>query len=277
MANDKPKNEGFVLLHRKVRHDWKWSNPTYRAAWTWIIVNAEWNPHGYNGLERGQVRFSIMQAPKLWGMSKSEASRFLGRCEQDGDITWKRGTGGRRKNAPTGSQSGSDSGNVYGNVYGVISICNYNMYQDIKRWLGSQSGSQQGIPGGNSSNIHPKSSPKKKSDPASQGARSLNESSGDGRIKRSQGQQLVDYFIAVYQEIRCKAYAADWPRDTKIMNGLLKAIPFDDLKDRIRQFLEDDSDEYDRPRKKWSVPVFKSAVDAYGPKAHDEEGEMPKL
>lgn len=140
MTKASNKNEGYICLHRKIRNDWKWKNPIYRSAWDWILVNAEWNPDGYNGLERGQVRFSVTQSQELWGMSPTTAKRFLKRCEEDGSIIWSRGYPGRKFQLGHGPINGPISGPISDPKAGIITVLNYNKYQAPPNQSGPISG-----------------------------------------------------------------------------------------------------------------------------------------
>jgi 5-methylcytosine-specific restriction endonuclease McrA len=109
------KNEGFILIHRKIKYDWKWKNPKYRSAWVWMLVEAA-GKDGYKGLKRGQLFFSTTWAPEHWGISKSSAARFLHACVKDKSIEWSKG---------------NDNKDGRGTRPSIITIINYNKYQTL--------------------------------------------------------------------------------------------------------------------------------------------------
>ena len=61
-------NAGYIFLWRKIRDDWRWSKREWAYAWIWMLLEAVWEPEGRDGLRRGQLRFSVTWAEKLWGM-----------------------------------------------------------------------------------------------------------------------------------------------------------------------------------------------------------------
>ncbi len=121
------KDEGYILWHRKARHNWKYQDPQFRSAWNWILTEAEWRD--FNGLKRGQVRFSLSQAKELWGMSKKKALVFLNRCVQDGSITWEKGKPGRPNKLVRAPFFAPINAPINAPISGTITVLKYNNYQ----------------------------------------------------------------------------------------------------------------------------------------------------
>lgn len=123
-------DKGRLPLWRKFKDDWKWKDPLTRSAWLWMMVEAAYSPH--NGLERGQLYFSIYWAPEVWGMTVHQARHFLKRCVAEGDILWKRGTGGRKNNnCEKRTDNRTDNRTVNGTDCGIITLVNYGKYNSL--------------------------------------------------------------------------------------------------------------------------------------------------
>lgn len=136
-GDEEMSNCGYFLVHRKFLDDWKWQMP-YRGAWLWMMAKARWAE--YEGLQRGQLRFSVSWAPKEWGMSVTAARNFLRRCENEKDkdgkpdpcILWQRGKGGHIQHSTRdvpGYVLGYGNSDVQCDVTGLITILKYDEYQ----------------------------------------------------------------------------------------------------------------------------------------------------
>ncbi|WP_417790682.1 hypothetical protein [Terasakiella pusilla] len=114
----------FVLAQRD-----RFKHPLFRseklcrlAAWDWIVAHAVWRREGLrtdiNGktvlLERGQLSYSVRYLADAWNWSKSAVDRFLARLETETMIETATGTGQL-----------------------VITVCNYDKYQDQKNIAGT--------------------------------------------------------------------------------------------------------------------------------------------
>lgn len=249
------KCEGFILFHRKARKDWKWRNPQFRSAWIWLLVEAEWAE--FNGLKRGQVRFSVRQAEKLWGMSKGQASRFLKRCVDDGSIAWSKGHGGRKIGQKSGTvfgtQSGTVFGTVFGTVYSIVTILNYDLYQDIGRWSGTvngtDSGTQSGTVFGTSPNTSsPKTSTKKKKKITSPPA-------------TDKKPTLISFYHDNYVRLRGVKPRIVGGRDAKILKQLVEGHGEDEVKRRLLMFIADNDPFLDKVGR--GVNIFSSRFMGY--------------
>lgn len=88
-----------------------------REAWLWLLSEAAWRPCQKNiggamlKLDRGQLSHSLRFMARKWGWSKDSVRRFLSRLETETMLTQKVRQGQM-----------------------VISICNYNTYQDVKNY-----------------------------------------------------------------------------------------------------------------------------------------------
>ena len=84
------------------------------GAWVWLIENACWKSRRFDikgktvTLERGQLVASLRYMAKAWGWSRDAVARYLTRLETETMIKTATATGET-----------------------VITICNYNRYQDI--------------------------------------------------------------------------------------------------------------------------------------------------
>lgn len=104
--------------------------PKWFAAWVWMLGEARWKPHKImvSGktviLERGQLSCSLRFMAKRLDMSVKGIRTFLDRLESDTMIDTEKGTGQT-----------------------IITICNYDIYQDFEEYraqVGAQKKAQQG-------------------------------------------------------------------------------------------------------------------------------------
>ena len=118
---------GFIALHREAfDHPILKDGERFRA-WFWLVANAAWKPtrHDARGrtihVERGQICAGREQLAKAWGWSPSAVERFLTRLETEHMIERETGQG-----------------------KSLITICNYEKYQDAQNETGQLSGQQTG-------------------------------------------------------------------------------------------------------------------------------------
>lgn len=107
---------GFVAMQREaLEHPLFRGNPDRFYAWFWLVARAAWRPTGYDvggkviTLQRGQLCASVRQLAEAWGMSKSAVERFVARLKTETMVETEAGQGRL-----------------------VITICNYNKYQDLE-------------------------------------------------------------------------------------------------------------------------------------------------
>ena len=123
---------GFITLRRKVRqHPLFAGDPAKLGAWTWLLLTACWKdaPYDVNGktitLQRGQLCVSLRQLASEWNWSKSAVDRFITRLETETMVTREAGHGKL-----------------------VLTICNYDKYQDQRDTLRDSSGTATGTRAG---------------------------------------------------------------------------------------------------------------------------------
>lgn len=118
---------GFIALYREA-----FSHPLLKdaerfRAWFWLVAHAAWKPtkHDARGhtiaVDRGQICAGREYLAKEWGWSPSAVERFLKRLETEQMI--ERQTGQMKT---------------------VITICNYDKYQDVQDETGHMPGQQIG-------------------------------------------------------------------------------------------------------------------------------------
>lgn len=121
------RSDGWFLMHR----GWA-DNPIFakaefcpRMAWLWLIENACWEPKRVRIagktilLARGQLSYSRSYLSEAWGWTESRVARFVNALQTDQMI-----------------DRTSEQGQM------VISICNYDKYQDAKKISDRQSDRQ---------------------------------------------------------------------------------------------------------------------------------------
>lgn len=118
---------GFVALHREAFSHPVLKDPARFRAWFWIVAHAAWKPtkHDARGhtitVDRGQLCAGREYLAKEWGWSPSAVERFLTRLETEQMIERKTGQ-----------------------MKTVITICNYDKYQDVPDETEHMSGQQFG-------------------------------------------------------------------------------------------------------------------------------------
>ena len=120
-------SEGFIALHREAfNHPLLKDGDRFRA-WFWLVANAAWRPtrHDARGktiqIERGQICAGREWLAKEWKWSPSAVERFLARLETEQMIERQTGLGKT-----------------------IITICNYDKYQDQPDASGQLSGQKTG-------------------------------------------------------------------------------------------------------------------------------------
>lgn len=107
---------GWIQLHRGWRDCEVFSDEpmTEREAWVWLIEKAAWKPCARTNakgerimIERGQYHTSLRNLASAWGWGKNKVDRFLARLSDHEMI-----------------------GTVAGQSGCLITVCNYDKYQD---------------------------------------------------------------------------------------------------------------------------------------------------
>ena len=121
---------GFVAIYREVADHHLFVGDVQRlGAWTWLVAKACWRATKFNiggvtvTVERGQLCASRSQLATAWGMSPSAVERFLTRLETEQMI-----------------------GRATGQGRTIITICNYEKYQDGGGLAGQATGQATGQP-----------------------------------------------------------------------------------------------------------------------------------
>lgn len=116
---------GFIVMHRDALDHPLLKDADRFRAWFWLVANAAWRPTRTRikgqtiTLERGQLSFSQRFMAEAWGWSKSRVDRFIAELRDEGMIS-------------TCSKIGATAGHNAGQGQSIISICNYDKYQDVK-------------------------------------------------------------------------------------------------------------------------------------------------
>jgi hypothetical protein len=123
---------GFIVAYRDAaEHPLFKGHADRLGAWLWLLMKAAWKPTKFdvNGkvvtVERGQLSVSIRHLGEAWGWPKSTTERFLTRLKTETMIETHSGTGRL-----------------------LITICNYDKYQDVSDINGTASGTQVGTGAG---------------------------------------------------------------------------------------------------------------------------------
>lgn len=153
MSDDKP--GGFLYLYRCLETEWQWERPLWRGAWVWLLMKAAYKDMPDKSLKRGQVWFSVTWGPKVWNMSEKQTRIFLKRAENEKDILWERGRGGKKRmvipgntltgeGGQKGGQKGTQSGGESDGQWGRITLLKYDKFQPSQNNGGGESDGQKG-------------------------------------------------------------------------------------------------------------------------------------
>lgn len=123
---------GFIAMQREARdHPLFKGHPDRFYAWFWMVCEACWKPTKFDvggrivTLNRGQFSTSIRRLADEVGMSKGAVERFLTRLKTETMIETDSGTGRL-----------------------IVTICNYEKYQEKPKKAGTPSGTPKGTPAG---------------------------------------------------------------------------------------------------------------------------------
>jgi hypothetical protein len=128
---------GWAAIYREIGdHPLFKQDMSRLGAWVWLVINAAWKPTPFdvNGkmitINRGQLSCSMRHLASEWGWSKSAVERFLTRLKTETMIETQTGTGRI-----------------------LITICNYEKYQDVNGMAGTASGTASGTGAGQERDI----------------------------------------------------------------------------------------------------------------------------
>ncbi len=115
-------SNGYILLHRSLTENWVWRDAEYLRAWVWLLMTANFEDREaliagkMVVVRRGQLVTSFKTISKETGLSTKRARTFLENLEKAAMI-------GREK----------------GGKWTRITICKYEIYQDVGQGKGKVS------------------------------------------------------------------------------------------------------------------------------------------
>ncbi len=134
--------KNFIAMQREaLDHVLFKGHPDRFYAWFWLVANAAWRPTRVRikgetvTLERGELSFSVRFLAENWKWSKSKVDRFIADLREEGMISTRSKNGTANENKPGQGQS-------------IITICNYNKYQDPEQSEWDNSGTTTGTTAG---------------------------------------------------------------------------------------------------------------------------------
>lgn len=135
---------GYILISRKIVESEIWSKPPlYLKVWVWLLCKAQFQD--YKNLKRGQVRTSIKEIQEACAHYSGYRKEVPTLRQIRTILEWLRNPRGCNNGCNCGSNDGSNMIETMGVTHGVvITICNFNDYQDPK-FYGSNNGSNTDV------------------------------------------------------------------------------------------------------------------------------------
>ena len=130
---------GYILEHRKILESDIWNKPPlYFKVWHYLLLNAQYQD--YNGLKRGQLYTNINEIREACSYMAGYRKVAPSRKEIWGILEWLR-------NPHERNNGGNDKGTMIVTTkvtHGIIvTICNFNIYQDVKSYGGNNGGNDE--------------------------------------------------------------------------------------------------------------------------------------
>ena len=117
--------EGWITLHRKFL-SWEWfDKPEMVQLFIWLLLNANYADTKWQGkvIKRGQILTTTPKIMEALRLTEQQARTCIGRLKSTGEITCKST-----------------------NKYTIITICNYDRYQDVNFENNGQNNGQANTP-----------------------------------------------------------------------------------------------------------------------------------
>jgi len=121
---------GFIKTWRKIRDSFLWEDKPFSLGQAWIDLVMEANHKDKEVLfrqrpeqcKRGQIITSILKLSSKWGWDRKKVKRWLNQFQKEDMIRY----------------------NIQDKRFILITICNYEIYQEKKERKGQQKGQQKG-------------------------------------------------------------------------------------------------------------------------------------
>ena len=135
---------GYILISRKIVESEIWSKPPlYLKVWVWLLCKAQFKD--YKNLKRGQVKTSVKEIQEACAHYSGYRKEVPTSRQIRTILEWLRNPHGCNNGCNCGSNDGSNMIETAGVTHGVvITICNFNDYQDPK-FYGSNNGSNTDV------------------------------------------------------------------------------------------------------------------------------------
>lgn len=138
------RGSGYIAIDRGIFDHWIARNAKRFKAWQWLIAEAAHAPMGKRGtwgvvhVERGELVGSIRTFAAKWRWTKSSVDRFLKRLANEGMVRL------RTTRLKTGTPSGTATAPFLEHDVTVITICNYDAFQNSSTAAKAKAGHQPG-------------------------------------------------------------------------------------------------------------------------------------
>lgn len=133
---------GYINISRKIVESEIWNKPPmYVKVWLYLLVRAQHSE--YKGLERGQLRTSIPEIIEACSWKVGYRTEKPTKKQVFAILDWLR-------NPSDSNHEGNNESSMIETTKGtqgmLVTICNYNVYQDSKNYEGNNEGDAKGTP-----------------------------------------------------------------------------------------------------------------------------------
>lgn len=130
---------GYILLSKGIQNSDIWSKPPlYVKVWMYLLINAQYSDYG--NLKRGQLFTSIPEIQKACSYKVGYRTETPSRKEIWGILEWLRNP---HEEDTKGTRRGTMIETTKVTHGLIVTICNYNAYQDFKTYESNAEGNNE--------------------------------------------------------------------------------------------------------------------------------------
>lgn len=130
---------GYILLSKDIENSDIWNKPPmYLKVWMYLLIHAQYSDYG--NLKRGQLYTSIPEIQKACSYKVGYRTETPSRKEIWGILEWLRNP---HEEDTKGTRRGSMIETTKVTHGLIVTICNYNAYQDFKTYESNAEGNNE--------------------------------------------------------------------------------------------------------------------------------------